>query len=189
MSMVAWFDEWRYYTFGDGVFPGECEPGFMCGHLTAMIWADTTKIGCAVSTCDDFFGGNRTWVYSVCRYWPAGNIVGRKIYEVEDSILYRFVDSSWLVKMLVILILLSGIAGAYILMHSEVLEKVKSEGCLTNKKEDSKNVVDGNNDGSVVTEIENESLENTVDDSYFTRFSTAILSIFNQSEKTSADNQ
>ena len=43
------------------------------GHYTQMIWSGTTQLGCAVAS-------SRDYDYLVCRYSPAGNVVGRKAY-------------------------------------------------------------------------------------------------------------
>jgi len=126
----------------------------------------------------------------VCRYWPPGNIIGRQIYEVEDSILYRVVDSSWLYKTLVIFFLLLGVTSAYVLIHSEIWrKKIETKGTSTNEKEDSETVEVKNTEALVETNSENKSLENDVHDSYLNRLSTAILSIFNQSESTNSNHQ
>ena len=56
-------------------------------HFTNMIWGATAKVGCAVSECKNLFGDapELTHSYTVCRYWPRGNIPGLKVYEVEMS--------------------------------------------------------------------------------------------------------
>lgn len=40
------------------------------GHYTQMVWRDTRKVGCAVRS-------NRSNDILVCRYWPAGNVMGQ----------------------------------------------------------------------------------------------------------------
>ena len=42
------------------------------GHYTQMIWPDTKRVGCAISKAaqNDVL---------VCRYWPAGNVVGVRV--------------------------------------------------------------------------------------------------------------
>lgn len=52
----------------------QCSPGKVCGHYTQMVWRDSREIGCAMARCEDF---SQVWV---CRYRPAGNIVGRTPY-------------------------------------------------------------------------------------------------------------
>lgn len=48
------------------------------GHYTQMVWRDTRKVGCAVSS-------NRENEILVCRYWPAGNVMGEQPYEPRRS--------------------------------------------------------------------------------------------------------
>lgn len=66
----GWIDEDRF--FKRGIFPDNSTSGQWrdVGHYTAIIWRQTTRFGCAVSR-------NRSDEYLVCRYSPAGNIVGR----------------------------------------------------------------------------------------------------------------
>jgi hypothetical protein len=47
----------------------------MVGHYTQMMWRSTEKLGCGSAN-----GGE--WNYVVCRYFPAGNMMGTA---VEDS--------------------------------------------------------------------------------------------------------
>ena len=42
------------------------------GHYTQLIWPETKRVGCALA-------GNARDEYMVCRYIPAGNIVGERI--------------------------------------------------------------------------------------------------------------
>ena len=44
------------------------------GHYTQMVWSDTRKVGCAVAS-------NRENDILVCRYWPAGNVMGEQPYD------------------------------------------------------------------------------------------------------------
>lgn len=66
----AWVDEDRY--FKRGLFPSNSSTGTWgdVAHYTQIIWPTTQRVGCAVASSgrDD---------YLVCRYSPAGNIVGR----------------------------------------------------------------------------------------------------------------
>lgn len=45
----------------------------VCGHYTQIVWADTTKLGCALHTCPSLDFGNTI----VCNYAPGGNDGGR----------------------------------------------------------------------------------------------------------------
>ena len=66
----AWVDEKRY--FKPGLVPDNSNTGTWgdVAHYVQMIWPTSQRIGCALASNarDDFL---------VCRYSPAGNIVGR----------------------------------------------------------------------------------------------------------------
>lgn len=66
----AWVDEDRYYK--RGLFPNNSTTGRWgdVGHYTQIIWPTTQRVGCALAS-------SRNDDYLVCRYSPAGNIVGR----------------------------------------------------------------------------------------------------------------
>ncbi len=65
----AWIDERR--IFKNGVFPDNSTSGDWTevGHYTQIIWPKTTHVGCAI-------GANAGDEFLVCRYFPAGNIIG-----------------------------------------------------------------------------------------------------------------
>jgi hypothetical protein len=68
-----WADEKRAFVngpFGDGSGSGGWED---VGHYTQMVWRDTRQVGCAVGS-----GGGDT--YLICRYAPAGNYIGERVY-------------------------------------------------------------------------------------------------------------
>lgn len=46
------------------------------GHYTAMVWASTTEVGCAV-------GRGQVYDFLVCRYNPPGNMRGRVAYDAS----------------------------------------------------------------------------------------------------------
>ena len=58
-------------VFVSGVFPAVSKTGNWgdVGHYTQMVWPTTQRIGCALAA-------NARADYLVCRYWPAGNIMG-----------------------------------------------------------------------------------------------------------------
>ena len=73
-TMVHGFiDERKHYRHGN--FPNISRTGNWAdvGHYTQVIWRDTREVGCAVVT-------ERGWDVLVCRYWPAGNVWGRRAY-------------------------------------------------------------------------------------------------------------
>ncbi len=60
--------------FQSGTFPNVSKTGNWTdiGHYTQLIWPDTKSVGCALA-------GNLRDEYMVCRYLPAGNVLGEKI--------------------------------------------------------------------------------------------------------------
>lgn len=60
--------------FQAGVFPHVSTTGRWndVGHYTQIIWPDTQEVGCASAL------GARNEVL-VCRYWPAGNVIGYRL--------------------------------------------------------------------------------------------------------------
>jgi hypothetical protein len=65
----GWIEERR--DFHPGAFPANSRSGDWTdvGHYTQMVWPETREVGCAVASNaqDDFL---------VCRYLPAGNVMG-----------------------------------------------------------------------------------------------------------------
>lgn len=62
-------------TFHNGVFPDVARSGSWqsVGHYTQMIWSGTTAVGCAIAS-------NAQADVLVCRYAPAGNMIGERVY-------------------------------------------------------------------------------------------------------------
>jgi uncharacterized protein YkwD len=60
--------------FTPGRFPQVSRTGNWAdvGHYTQLVWANTRTVGCALAEG----GGDE---YLVCRYWPAGNVVGQRV--------------------------------------------------------------------------------------------------------------
>jgi uncharacterized protein YkwD len=69
VASEAWYNEVDNYS------PGSPVGGFSIGavgHYTQMMWKSTKKLGCGAAS-------GRGGTYVVCRYFPAGNIVGTSI--------------------------------------------------------------------------------------------------------------
>jgi uncharacterized protein YkwD len=60
--------------FSPGRFPAVSRTGRWSdvGHYTQLIWPETREVGCALAS-------GRNWDVLVCRYYPAGNIVGKRV--------------------------------------------------------------------------------------------------------------
>jgi uncharacterized protein YkwD len=69
----GWIAEKSSFVYG--AFPNVVKSGdwHVVGHYTQVIWRNTKEVGCAKTT----MGGNDL---VVCRYNPAGNLVGEKPY-------------------------------------------------------------------------------------------------------------
>ncbi|AWW74748.1 SCP-like extracellular [Erythrobacter sp. KY5] len=64
--------------FRSGTFPQVSRTGNWAdvGHYTQMVWASTREVGCASARSARFD-------VLVCRYWPAGNVIGERIAPSE----------------------------------------------------------------------------------------------------------
>ncbi|KAG9474797.1 hypothetical protein GDO78_003320 [Eleutherodactylus coqui] len=65
----SWYDEVKDYTYP---YPHECNPycpercsGPMCTHYTQIVWATTTKVGCAVNVCKKMNVWGEIWENAV----------------------------------------------------------------------------------------------------------------------------
>ncbi|CAJ0957352.1 unnamed protein product, partial [Ranitomeya imitator] len=84
----AWYDEVRDYTFP---YPQECNPycpfrcsGPVCTHYTQVVWATSSRIGCAINLCHNMNVWGQIWpkaIYLVCNYSPKGNWWGHAPYK------------------------------------------------------------------------------------------------------------
>ncbi|XP_034026186.1 cysteine-rich secretory protein LCCL domain-containing 1 [Thalassophryne amazonica] len=84
----AWYDEVKDYSFP---YPQECNPycpfrcsGPVCTHYTQLVWATSSRIGCAVNVCYNMNVWGQIWakaVYLVCNYSPKGNWWGYAPYK------------------------------------------------------------------------------------------------------------
>ncbi|TPP63404.1 hypothetical protein FGIG_05290 [Fasciola gigantica] len=75
-----WFDEHKKYTFR----PISKANLDRYGHYTQMVWADTKSVGCWRSRCGWLTipqsGLLKNVYYTVCKYFPAGNLLGQLPY-------------------------------------------------------------------------------------------------------------
>jgi len=71
-AMQVWADEEKRYQYGE-VTPNMAHFEEI-GHFTQMVWKSTTDIGCATAQCT---WKGRDATYLVCRYSPAGNVLGQ----------------------------------------------------------------------------------------------------------------
>jgi uncharacterized protein YkwD len=71
-AATSWNNENSSYTFTTNT----CASGAVCGHYTQLVWADTSLIGCAKSTCSSLKYPNTL----ICNYASGGNINGKWPY-------------------------------------------------------------------------------------------------------------
>ncbi|KAL4635167.1 cysteine-rich secretory protein LCCL domain-containing 1-like [Arapaima gigas] len=84
----AWYDEVRDYSYP---YPQECNPycpfrcsGPVCTHYTQLVWATSSRIGCAINLCHNMNVWGQIWpkaIYLVCNYSPKGNWWGHAPYK------------------------------------------------------------------------------------------------------------
>ncbi|CAG2251435.1 GLIPR1-like protein 1,Glioma pathogenesis-related protein 1 [Mytilus edulis] len=77
-GVASWDNEKKDYDYASNSCSG------VCGHYTQVVWADSTKLGCAVGSCPSMtnlpsYFQNVKFV--VCNYGPGGNYNGVKPYE------------------------------------------------------------------------------------------------------------
>lgn len=69
-AVAAWMSEEADYDYDTN----SCSA--VCGHYTQIVWADTTKVGCAIANCPSL---QFSWGV-VCNYAPGGNVSGQRPY-------------------------------------------------------------------------------------------------------------
>ena len=77
-SIVNYYSEKSYYTYGNIGDSSTCKEGITCGHYTQLIWNNTSKVGCAAAQYQT--GPYKGWYVTVCKYSLPGNIIGKKPY-------------------------------------------------------------------------------------------------------------
>lgn len=76
-AIKEWYAEESLY----GSLYGQPNPSQSVGdflHFTQIVWLGSHSVGCAVKTCgtdNTIYPGMTIW-YSVCNYYPAGNVIG-----------------------------------------------------------------------------------------------------------------
>ncbi|GMR47663.1 hypothetical protein PMAYCL1PPCAC_17858 [Pristionchus mayeri] len=73
----AWANEFQLFGLSDTTLTMSVFNSGV-GHATQMVWADSTKIGCGSSSCN-----NGNTVIVVCHYSEQGNVLGAKIYDAD----------------------------------------------------------------------------------------------------------
>jgi pathogenesis-related protein 1 len=71
-AVNSWAAEAQYYTHATN----RCAAGHVCGDYTQLVWANSTHVGCGISTCPNLTYHNTI----VCDYGPGGNIGGVRPY-------------------------------------------------------------------------------------------------------------
>lgn len=67
-AVASWLSEESSYDYDSNT----CSD--TCGHYTQVVWRESVKLGCGISTC----AGGLNMV--VCNYAPGGNVGGRRPY-------------------------------------------------------------------------------------------------------------
>jgi pathogenesis-related protein 1 len=67
----GWYTEWQSWDCPTNACSG------VCGHLTQIVWKDTTAVGCGVARCDPGTVSSMESQYLVCQYTKRGNFVGK----------------------------------------------------------------------------------------------------------------
>jgi len=74
-SIDVWYNETNDYDYCKNA---KKEPSAMIGHYTAMVWENTTHVGCGSHYCSKVVGSTKKIEYAdyvTCNYWPGGNLV------------------------------------------------------------------------------------------------------------------
>ncbi|XP_058498876.1 R3H domain containing-like [Solea solea] len=74
----TWYDERHHFSY-----PNRCT-GSICSHYTQMVWASTSRVGCAVRKCSSVHVFGSSWreaTLLVCNYSIKGNWAGEAPYK------------------------------------------------------------------------------------------------------------
>ncbi|KAJ1295803.1 hypothetical protein BS78_01G250700 [Paspalum vaginatum] len=72
-ALFSWTAEKLYYNCTSNA----CQSETVCGDYTQLVWADSTRVGCAGVTCDRGAGGG---TFITCNYDPPGNVPDERPY-------------------------------------------------------------------------------------------------------------
>lgn len=78
-AIEGWAGEVKHYNYDKNIG----ENGQVVGHYTQIVWAKTTRVGCAHNLCTKPDGQKFDFV--VCNYAIGGNIVGERPYERKKT--------------------------------------------------------------------------------------------------------
>jgi len=72
-SIDTWYDEVNDYDYCKNE---KKKPIAVIGHYTALVWENSTHVGCGSAYCSKTVGSRIDYAdYVTCNYWPGGNIV------------------------------------------------------------------------------------------------------------------
>jgi hypothetical protein len=82
-AVALWAGEYRFYDFAENL----CNSP-PCGHYTQIVWFGSLLVGCGEAVCSPLRLPSGAIAassarYHVCRYAPAGNIVGERPYTTD----------------------------------------------------------------------------------------------------------
>ncbi|XP_076840191.1 peptidase inhibitor R3HDML [Brachyhypopomus gauderio] len=75
----SWHEEKHSFSY-----PNRCT-GSICSHYTQMVWASTSRVGCAINRCSNMNVFGSTWkeaILLVCNYSIKGNWLGEAPYKM-----------------------------------------------------------------------------------------------------------
>ncbi|XP_006191174.2 GLIPR1-like protein 1 [Camelus ferus] len=76
-AIEAWYNETEFYNFN------KLSCSNVCGHFTQVVWADSYKVGCALTACPNL--GDYGAAIFICDYGPAGNYPNMAPYVIGSS--------------------------------------------------------------------------------------------------------